>query len=289
MKRKLINLLGIILMGIGTFVFLSPDFSAYIQQKNADQEIETFEKEKKIPKEKDSLYQEALQYDQKIDKEGQKNLKDVWSYRTSPIRLKDGRNNFGYIRIKKMHVKLPLYLGATLENMRKGAAVMGETSLPLGTKNSNCVIAAHRGYQGIPYFREIEKLKIGDKVIIQNPWEKLSYKVEKIKIINPDDSNQIRIQEGKDMVTLLTCHPYRSHGKFRYVVYCIRDHGQKLPSQKIRTMNDTSFESSKWDIQREKLVRYLGIGILIFFGIELMKTSKRKGGKGHEKDLQEET
>lgn len=52
--------------------------------------------------------------------------------------------------------------------MRKGAAIMGETSLPIGTKNSNCVIAAHRGYQGIPYFREIEKLNVGDKVTIQN-------------------------------------------------------------------------------------------------------------------------
>lgn len=183
-----------------------------------------------------------------------------------------------------MHVKLPLYLGATLENMRKGAAIMGETSLPLGTKNSNCVIAAHRGYQGIPYFREIEKLNVGDRVIIQNPWEKLSYRVEQIKIIKPDDSDQIRIQKGKDMVTLLTCHPYRSHGKFRYVVYCVRDKGQKIPKQAIRTMDDTSFESSKWDIQREKLVRYAGIGILIFFGMELIKTSKRKGGKEDEKD-----
>lgn len=182
-----------------------------------------------------------------------------------------------------MHVKLPLYLGATLENMRKGAAIMGETSLPLGTKNSNCVIAAHRGYKGIPYFREIEKLKAGDKVTIQNPWEKLSYRVEKIKIIKPDDSDQIRIQKGKDMVTLLTCHPYRSHGKFRYVIYCIRDQGQKLPAQKIRTMNDTYFESSKWDIQREKIVRYAGLGILLFFGMELIRSDKRKGGKGHEK------
>ena len=276
MIRNLMNILGIILIGIGTFVFLSPVF-AYQQQEKADQEIEAFEKEKKIPKEKDPLYQEAVSYNQKIYKNGQSGLKDAWSYRTSPIRLKDGKKRFGYIKIKKMDVKLPLYLGATLENMRKGAAIMGETSLPLGTKNSNCVIAAHRGYQGIPYFREIEKLNVGDKVTIQNPWEKLSYRVEKIKIIKPDDSDQIRIQKGKDMVTLLTCHPYRSHGKFRYVVYCVRDKGQKIPKQAIRTMDDTSFESSKWDIQREKLVRYAGIGILIFFGMELIKTSKRKG------------
>ena len=92
MKRNLMNILGIILIGIGTFVFLSPVFSSYKQQKNADQEIEAFEnfeKEKKVPKEKDPLYKEAIQYNQKIYTEGQKNLKDVWSYRTSPIELKD--------------------------------------------------------------------------------------------------------------------------------------------------------------------------------------------------------
>lgn len=276
MKRNLINLLGIILMGIGTFLFLSPDFSAYRQQKNADQEIKAFQKEKKIPKEKDPFYQEAVQYDQKIYKEGQKDLKDVWSYRTSPIRLKDGRSNFGYIRIKKMHVKLPLYLGATLENMRKGAAIMGETSLPLGTKNSNCVIAAHRGYEGIPYFREIERLKVGDRVIIKNPWEKLTYRVEEIKIIQPDDSDQIKIQKGKYIVTLLTCHPYRGHGRYRYVVYCIRDHGQKIAEKKNSTIKDMHFQSSELDIRREKIVRYVGLMLLIFFGIGIIMPKKKR-------------
>lgn len=276
MKRNLMNILGIILIGIGTFVFLSPVFSSYKQQKNADQEIEAFEKAKKVPKEKDPLYKEAIQYNQKIYTEGQKNLKDVWSYRTSPIELKDSKSNFGYIKIKKMDVKLPLYLGATLENMRKGAAIMGETSLPLGTKNSNCVIAAHRGYEGIPYFREIERLKVGNRVIIKNPWEKLTYRVEEIKIIQPDDSDQIKIQKGKDMVTLLTCHPYREHGRYRYVVYCIRDHGQKIAEKKNSTIKDMHFQSSEWDIRREKIVRYVGLMLLIFFGIGIIMPKKKR-------------
>ena len=128
--------------------------------------------------------------------------------------------------------QLPLYLGATMENMRKGAAIMGQTSLPLGQKDSNCVIAAHRGYRGIPYFRDIEQLKTGDQVIIKNPWESLDYRVTKIKVIDSYDMDKILIQKGKDMVTLLTCHPYRGHGRYRYVVYCMRDHRQKIRRQK---------------------------------------------------------
>ena len=275
MKRNLMNILGIILIGIGTFVFLSPVFSAYKQQKNADQEIEAFEKEKKIPKEKDPLYQEAVCYNRKIFKEKQAGLKDVFSYRSVPIVLRNEKNTFGYIKIPKMKQKLPLYLGATMENMRKGAAIMGETSMPLGTKNSNCVIAAHRGYEGIPYFREIEKLKIGDRVIIKNPWEKLTYRVEEIKIIQPDDSDQIKIRKGKDIVTLLTCHPYRSHGKYRYVVYCIRDHGQEIVEKKNSTIKDTHFKSSEWDIRKEKIIRYVGLMLLILFGIGIIIPKKR--------------
>ena len=91
-----------------------------------------------------------------------------------------------------------------MENMRKGAAIMGQTSLPVGQKDSNCVIAAHRGYRGIPYFRDIEQLKTGDQVIIRNLWERLDYRVTKIKVIDPYDMDKILIQKGKDMVTLLT-------------------------------------------------------------------------------------
>ena len=119
-----------------------------------------------------------------------------------------------------------------MEIMRKGSSDHG-TDIPASrTKDSNCVIAAHRGYRGIPYFRDIDKLKTGDQVIIRNPWERLDYRVTKIKVIDPYDMDKILIQKEKDMVTLLTCHPYRGHGRYRYVVYCMRNHGQKIRKQK---------------------------------------------------------
>ena len=131
---------------------------------------------------------------------------------------------------------------------------MGQTSLPLGKRDSNCVIAAHRGYQGIPYFRDIEELKTGDLVIIRNPWERLRYKVTKIKVIDPYDTDKILIQKGKDMITLLTCHPYRGHGKYRYLVYCERDHGQKKSRRKKEQYDQKTctFNLPNGGIRREK-------------------------------------
>ena len=213
-------------------LLLYPEIISYLKQKQSDQTVKELTQRRSKRKQDDLLYQKAVRYNRKIFKEKQAGLKDVFSYRSAPIVLRNEKNTFGYIKIPKMKQKLPLYLGATMENMRKGAAIMGQTSLPVGQKDSNCVIAAHRGYRGIPYFRDIEQLKTGDKVIIRNPWERLDYRVTKIKVIDPYDMDKILIQKGKDMVTLLTCHPYRGHGRYRYVVYCMRNHGQKIRKQK---------------------------------------------------------
>ena len=129
---------------------------------------------------------------------------------------------FGIITIPKMDLEMPLFLGASEANMAAGAAVLSQTSIPLGGVNSNAVIAGHRGYSGYPYFKEIELLEVGDEVIITNIWGTLTYVVTEIKIINPNDVNAILIQKDKDMITLLTCHPYASGGRYRYLVFCER-------------------------------------------------------------------
>ena len=127
----------------------------------------------------------------------------------------------GYISIEAMGEQLPLYIGANEENMKQGAVVMGQTSMPIGGTGTNCVIAAHRGYRGIPMFQYIEVLKPGDKVEISNLWETLEYQVVKSIVISPDDIEAVKIVPGADMLTLITCHPYTKNYQ-RYVVYCTR-------------------------------------------------------------------
>ena len=89
-------------------------------------------------------------------------------------------------------------------------------------KNTNAVIAGHRGYNGASYFRYIDKLQPGDLVTVRNLWDTLNYRVSGIKIIDPHDVEEILIQDGRELLTLITCHPYASGGKQRYVVYCER-------------------------------------------------------------------
>lgn len=122
-------------------------------------------------------------------------------------------------------VAVKLYLGASDEHLAAGAAVLGNTSAPIGGDSTNCVIAGHRGWRGADYFRHIDRLQVGDTVTLTNLWETLTYTVADIQIIQPHEVDKIKIQQGCDLLTLLTCHPYASGGRQRYVVYC-----EKLPT-----------------------------------------------------------
>lgn len=177
----------------------------------------------------DELKSAMTDYNKKIYEEKQTGLKDAWSYEQAEFDLtRFGiRNNVvAELRVPAMDVDMPLYLGATWSNMAWGAVQMGQTSMPIGGKNTNCVIAGHRGCTNGRYFLDIENMRLGDKVYIDNLWETLTYKVTEIKIISPEDISEILIQDGKDMVTLITCHPYPNNYQ-RYVVYCERTANDK--------------------------------------------------------------
>lgn len=171
------------------------------------------------------LWDSMAAYNQQIYADGQTMLSEAGTYQTSLFSVTDyglPDETFGVISIPKLNLEMPLYLGATDENMAKGAAVLSGTSVPIGGTNTNAVIAGHRGWGGAAYFRYITELSIGDEVVITNLWERLRYRVVGTKIIEPYEIENILIQPGRDMVTLLTCHPYASGGKQRYVVYCER-------------------------------------------------------------------
>lgn len=171
-----------------------------------------------------NLWEKLTAYNQRLISEGQK-LEDTWSYEQSPVTTGDMPVEdfiIGSIYIPDMDVSLPLLLGASEENLAKGAAVLSETSMPIGGKDTNCVIAAHRGWNGSAYFQYIEQMQTGSKVYITNPWETLTYEVTKKMITNPYELESIMIQKNRERVTLITCHPYASEGPQRYIVSCDR-------------------------------------------------------------------
>ena len=233
------------------------------------------------------LYEQMKSYNQEIFENHQMNLNDPWAYEQSGFDLSEYGIEDGaaaVIEIPRMDVELPVYLGATEENMARGAVHLGQTSMPVGGENTNCVIAAHRGYGGAPMFREIENLEPGDRVEITNLWETLSYVVEKSIVIAPDDIEAVKILEGRDMVTLVTCHPYTENYQ-RYVVYCRREDGQENAESDMQEIpfSGIEYQSSVSRIRQERMLNAggavlfagLGAGGLIW-GLAAGKSGKKK-------------
>ena len=182
---------------------------------------EPTEEEREYPE----LWDAMVAYNESIYAENQSGMVNLQSLEKQSFVLQNyGLEDevFGVLSVPAIELSMPIYLGASRANMAIGAALMTETSLPIGTPNSNAVICGHRGWNGASYFLHIDKLQIGDTVTITNLWEELEYTVVSTKIISPYDLDAVKIQDGKEMITLLSCHPVASGGKQRYLVFCER-------------------------------------------------------------------
>lgn len=227
-KYRHLKITAIMLFLLGLTIALYPVISNWFYKVEVRQMEKTFEQQ--IVEFSDSmisfekLYQELKRRNELLFAEKQKDLKDPFSYQQPEIDLTEygfQGNVIGFISIPKMEVELPILLGVNTDNLRKGSVHLTETSYPIGGENTNAVLAAHRGYSRAAMFRDIEKLEIGDEIYIHNFRETLTYRVVEWEIIAPTDVQKLLIREGRDLVTLVTCHPYRQNSQ-RYVVYCER-------------------------------------------------------------------
>ena len=223
--RKTPFVLAALLAVAGTCVMLWPVVTGYRLQANTDEAVQNFLEERKPEQQYPELLAALREYNQRIYAEKQCNLVDLEACEEPAADLTTygvADEIIGVLEIPAMELIMPVYLGASDAHLAAGAAVLGSTSAPIGGDNTNCVIAGHRGWRGADYFRHIDRLQAGDTVQVTNLWETLTYTVADIQIIQPHEVDKIKIQQSRDLLTLLTCHPYASGGRQRYVVYCER-------------------------------------------------------------------
>ena len=226
--RKTSLVLVVLLAVAGICVMLWPVFTGQRLQADTDEAVQSFLEERKPEQQYPELLAALQEYNRQLYAEKQCNLTDLEACETPAADLTAygiGDEIIGVLEIPAMELIMPVYLGASDAHLAAGAAVLGNTSAPIGGNSTNSVIAGHRGWRGADYFRHIDRLAVGDSVTLTNLWETLTYTVADIRIIQPHEVDKIKIQQSRDLLTLLTCHPYASGGRQRYVVYC-----EKLPT-----------------------------------------------------------
>ena len=221
--QNIFTAVGVLLVAAGIFVVMLPKITNYIYDKNVDRQVTQFEADT-ADNSLDRLYAELQKRNKELYENKQNGLVDPFSYSQPDIDLSAyglKNNTIGFLYIPAMELNIPILLGANEGNMAQGAAHLTNTSYPIGGTNTNAVLAAHRGFSKAKMFRHIEVLKKGDKVYIKNFRETLTYEVFDTEVITPTEVDKLKIRDGEDMVTLITCHPYR-HNYQRYLVFCRR-------------------------------------------------------------------
>ncbi len=260
-KKTVLLVVAISVLVIGIGVLLYPTVSQFFNQLHANDEIEKFKQSIITPVEDetkssdsnnndndekedenqnqensndvefhytkeqlDNIYKDMQAYNEKIYENGQSGIADPFSFQQNSLNFTGYtiyNNLLGYIEAPTIGMSLPIYLGATEYNMSLGAAYLSNTSLPIGGKNTNAVFAGHTAYIGRTLFDNTVNLQIGDPVYITNFWETLDYVVVDTKVILPNETENILIQDDRDLVTFTTCYPY-GRNTHRFLVVCER-------------------------------------------------------------------
>ena len=119
-----------------------------------------------------------------------------------------GSGVMGFIEIAKIGVELPIYHSIRNEVLNIACGHLEGTSLPVGGESTHCVLSAHRGLPHAKLFTDLDKMELGDTFQITVLNQTLTYQVDQIKVVRPDEIDDIQIVDGADLCTLLTCTPY---------------------------------------------------------------------------------
>lgn len=216
MKRKL-AIFGIILIFIaGVGVMSYPLVSSVINNIDSRNHVEEYTKTTKQMSSEETLemFEQAEEYNHSLtnnviitdpfDKEAYEKIGANYE-KTLNV---DGNGLVGYIDIPKINVYLPIYHGTTEDILAKGAGHLQNTSLPVGGENTHSVISAHTAYPGETFFDYLTDMEEGDEFFVHVLDRVLKYEVDSIKVVLPEETDDLRVVKGEDYVTLLTCTPY---------------------------------------------------------------------------------
>ena len=240
-KRKIGYLLVIVGIALPLSGFLQISFNELSKDANYNKFIELQKNKEESTKEEEN--KKAIDYNKSI--KGEVNAIDPFDardYKTSNDIQKNDNEVFAYISIPSLDIKKPIYIGATDANMAKGVATIEGTALPIGEKNTRAVIAGHRGYYRDLMFLNVEELKENDEILIDRAGKTLRYRVVGFEVVNPNEWEKLEPIEGKEMITLLTCHPLKPPRRQRLLVNAERilEEDKKETTKKVEPKKSAS-------------------------------------------------
>ena len=272
MKNHRSTILLILILLIGLSLMLYPSFADWWNSFHSSRAIASYEEQ--VANIDDAQYEElwnaARDYNQSLlhrpndfilSDEQQEIYKSLLDF--------GGNGIMGYIEIPTIDVMLPIYHGTEESVLQIAVGHLDWTSLPVGGAGSHCVLSGHRGLPSARLFTDLDKLKVGDVFMLHVLNEILTYEIDQILIVEPQDTDPLLIEPGKDLCTMITCTPYgiNSH---RMLVRGHRIESQEEPK-------DIRITADAVRIEPLMVAPIVAVPILLVLLIILLLPKRKKG------------
>ena len=210
MKRDKVGILLVLMLFIGVCVLLYPALSQYWNSKTQTHAVDNYQEILDSLQKEDytKYFEEADHYNIALRNLDVPLLEYSQLTEYNQILNVSGTGVMGYITIEKLGVELPLYHGTSDSVLNIACGHMEGTSLPIGGESTHSVLSAHRGLPHAKLFTDLDKMEVGDVFTITILDRIMTYQVDQIKVVNPNEIDEVHIIDGEDHCTLLTCTPY---------------------------------------------------------------------------------
>ena len=276
MKKHISTIIFIVVLIAGLSLLLYPTVSDWwnsLHQSRAVAEYAEY-----VGNIKNELYQQILDnaydYNDKLTKKSGNRFimteEELETY-TNMLDI-TGTGLIGYLNIPVLQTTLPIYHGTSDSVLSAGIGHLEGSSLPVGGKSTHCVLSGHRGLPSTKLLTNLDKLVVGDLFILHILDETLTYEVDQIRIVEPQDVGELAIIDGMDYCTLVTCTPYG-----------INTHRLLVRGHRVANTEDASevrITSDAIQIEPIAVMPFVAAPILlVLFIILLLKTRKKKPEK----------
>lgn len=210
-KSNFSTVLLVLTLIAGLGLLLYPSVSNFVNSRNSSVAVEQYiEDVAAVNQDKyESVMRMAEEYNKSVaGRGGTFNLSDTELDEYQKALDVSGNGVMGYIEIPAIDVSLPIYHGTSEKILQNAAGHLEWTSLPIGGEDTHCVISGHRGLPGAKLFTNLDELVNGDKFMLNVLGKTCVYEVDEIKVVEPQQTDDLQIEKGKDYCTLVTCTPY---------------------------------------------------------------------------------
>ena len=211
MRKHISTIILCITFITGLSLLLYPTVSNYWNSQHQTQAVVDYTERIEKMDDSDKLYEigRAVDYNSLLVDNGRRFSpgKEEKEFYNSVLSV-DDNGMMGYITIPELRLKLAIYHGVDESVLQVGIGHIEGSSLPVGGESTHCVLSGHRGLPSAKLFTDIDKLELGDVFMLHVYDEVLTYEVDQILIVEPEDYSALAIEEGKDYCTLVTCTPY---------------------------------------------------------------------------------